>query len=87
VIILKFFNFSDDRSGLKGVINQVIADYTVISRRHAPDAILMSFDTFNSLLETLHLLKSPAKLAHPARYIEQGRMGQIKTLELFDFGQ
>ena len=77
---MKVVNFSEARSGLKGVIDRVIADadYTVITRRDAPDAVLMSLDTFNSLLETVHLLKSPANAAHLARSIEQFREGQDK---------
>jgi antitoxin YefM len=83
---MRVVNFSEARSGLKSVIDQVIedADYTVISRRDAPDAVLMSLDTFNSLLETVHLLKSPANAAHLARSIEQFRMGQIHKQDLVD---
>jgi antitoxin YefM len=82
---MKVVNFSEARSGLKGVIDRVIADadYTVITRRDAPDAVLMSLDTFNSLLETVHLLKSPANAAHLARSIEQFRDGQVQVR---DFG-
>ena len=85
---MRVVNFSEARSGLKGVIDQVIADadYTVITRRDAPDAVLMSLDTFNSLLETVHLLKSPANAAHLARSIEQFRQGQIQQRDLVNVG-
>ncbi len=85
---MRVVNFSEARSGLKSVIDQVIADadYTVISRRDAPDAVLMSLDTFNSLLETVHLLKSPANAAHLARSIEQYRAGQLRQQGLVDAG-
>lgn len=85
---MRVVNFSEARSGLKGVIDQVIADadYTVISRRDAPDAVLMSLDTFNSLLETVHLLKSPANVAHLARSIEQYRLGHVQQKGLVDAG-
>ncbi len=85
---MRVVNFSEARSGLKSVIDQVIADadYTVISRRDAPDAVLMSLDTFNSLLETVHLLKSPANAAHLARSIEQYRAGQLRLQDLVDAG-
>ncbi len=58
----------------------------VITRRDAPDAVLMSLDTFNSLLETVHLLKSPANAAHLARSIEQFRQGQVQQRDLVNFG-
>jgi antitoxin YefM len=85
---MKVVNFSEARSGLKGVIDRVIADadYTVITRRDAPDAVLMSLDTFNSLLETVHLLKSPANAAHLARSIEQLREGQVQARDFVNAG-
>ena len=86
---MRVVNFSEARSGLKGVIDQVIADadYTVITRRDAPDAVLMSLDTFNSLLETVHLLKSPANAAHLVRSIEQFRKGQVQQQDLVNVGR
>jgi antitoxin YefM len=40
-------NFSEARNRLKNVIDQVIddADYTIIARRNAADAVVMSFDS------------------------------------------
>ena len=58
----------------------------VIPRHDAPDAVLMSLDTFNSLLETVHLLKSPANAAHLARSIEQFRLGQVQQSDLVNVG-
>ena len=83
---MRVINFSEARSSLKGVIDQVIADadYTVISRRDAPDAVLMSLDTFNGLMETVHLLKTPANAAHLASAIAQYRQGQVLSQDLVD---
>ncbi|CRI66140.1 conserved hypothetical protein [Thiocapsa sp. KS1] len=83
---MRVVNFSEARNSLKTVIDQVIddADYTIIARRDAPDAVLMSLDAFNSLMETVHLLKSPANAAHLARSIEQYRQGQIARRDLVD---
>ena len=68
---MRVINFSDARSQLKQVIDQVVddADFTIISRRDAQDAVVMSLDTFNSMMETLYLLKSPANAAHLNRSI------------------
>ena len=38
----------------------------------------MSLDTFNSLMETVHLLRSPANAAHLERSIAQYRGGKTK---------
>ena len=83
---MRVVNFSDARNSLKTVIDQVIddADYTVIARRDAPDAVVMSLDTFNSLMETVHLLKSPANAAHLSRSIEQYKKGKVKARGLVD---
>lgn len=83
---MRVVNFSEARNSLKTVIDQVIedADYTVITRRDAADAVVMSLDTFNSLMETVHLLKSPANAAHLARSIEQYRAGKVRTGDLAD---
>ncbi|MCK2097713.1 type II toxin-antitoxin system Phd/YefM family antitoxin [Thauera aromatica] len=83
---MRVVNFSEARNSLKNVIDQVIddADYTVIARRDAPDAVVMSLDTFNALMETVHLLKSPANAAHLARSIEQYRRGQVTQQDLVD---
>ena len=83
---MRVVNFSEARNSLKNVIDQVIeyADYTVIARRDAPDAVVMSLDTFNALMETVHLLKSPANAAHLARSIEQYRQGQATQRGLVD---
>lgn len=83
---MRVVTFSKARSHLKKVIDQVVndADYTLIVRRDAPDAVLISVDTFNSLMETVHLLRSPANAAHLARSIEQHRRGQVAEKDLID---
>ena len=75
---MKVVNFSEARNSFKAVIDQAVADadFTVVTRRDAPDAVVMSLDTFNSLMETVHLLKSPANAAHLAHSIAQYRNGQ-----------
>ena len=83
---MRVVNFSEARNSLKTVIDQVTddADYTIISRRDASDAVVMSLDTFNSLMETVHLLKSPANATHLARSIEQYRQGKVQQRALVD---
>jgi antitoxin YefM len=73
-------HFSEARSNLNAVIDQVIDDagYTVITRRNAPDAVLMSLDTCNSMMESMHLLRAPANAAHLAQSLEQYRQAQVE---------
>ena len=83
---MRVVNFTDARNNLKSVVDQVVddADFTVIARRDAPDAVLMSLDTFNGLMETVHLLKSPANAAHLERSIKQLRQKKVKQMPLAD---
>ncbi len=83
---MRVINFSYARNQLKQVIDQVVdgTDFTVIARRDARDAVVMSLDTFNSLMETLQLMKSPANAKHLEKSISQYRKGQSKTKELID---
>jgi len=81
---MRVINFSEARNKLKSVLDQVIndADYTIISRRDAEDAVVMSLDQFNGLMETVHLLKSPTNAAHLAKSIEQYHSGKLVNHDL-----
>ncbi|MCY1515317.1 Antitoxin YefM [compost metagenome] len=86
---MRVVNFSDARNNLKKVIDDVVndSDFTIISRRDAPDAVLISLDSFNSLMETVHLLKSPANAAHLARSLAQMESGNTVVQELVGDGE
>lgn len=75
---MRVVNFSEARNNLKSILDQVTedADYTVITRRDAEDSVVMSLDSFNSLLETFHLLKSPSNAEHLAKSIAQYKDGK-----------
>jgi antitoxin YefM len=75
---MRVVSFSEARNSLKTVLDHVVedADYTIITRRDAEDAVVMSLDFFNSLLETVYLLRSPANAAHLERSIAQFRQGK-----------
>jgi len=81
---MRVINFSDARNQLKSVLDQVVddSDYTVITRRDADDAVVMSLDQFNGLMETVHLLKSPANAAHLSKSIQQYRAGKTEERSL-----
>jgi antitoxin YefM len=53
-----------------------------LSLRDAEDAVVMSLEYFNSLLETVYLLKSPANAAHLEQSIAQFREGEVLEHEL-----
>ena len=83
---MRIISFTQARSSLKSVLDDVVndADCTVITRRNAENAVVMSMVYYNSLMETVHLLKSPANAAHLAKSIEQYKTGDIKEQDIID---
>ena len=83
---MRVVNFTEARNNLKSVLDQVSddVDYTIITRRDSEDAVVMSLGTFNSYLETFHLLRSPANAAHLAESIAQYQAGETHARELID---
>jgi antitoxin YefM len=58
------------------------ADVTIIARRDAPGAVVMSLDTFHGWQETVHLLKVPSNAAHSPKSNRQLRAGKAKPHDL-----
>ncbi|MCP4325534.1 MAG: type II toxin-antitoxin system prevent-host-death family antitoxin [Alteromonadales bacterium] len=83
---MRIVSFTEARNGLKSVLDNVVndVDYTVITRRDAEDAVVMSMDHYNSLMETVHLLKSPANAAHLSKSIEQYQLGGVTEREILN---
>jgi len=83
---MRIISFTEARNKLKTVLDQVVndADCTVITRRDSEDAVVMSLDYYNSLMETVHLLKSPANAEHLRKSIDQYRKGKAKDNDLPD---
>ena len=83
---MKIVSFTEARNGLKAVLDGVVndVDTTVITRRDAEDAVVMSLDHYNSLMETVHLLRSPANAEHLNRSIAQYKKGKTTPRDLID---
>lgn len=83
---MKVISFSEARNSLKAVLDQVAedADYTIITRRDADDAVVMSLEFFNSLMETVYLLKSPTNAAHLERSIAQFKQRKVVERDLLN---
>lgn len=83
---MKIVSFTEARNGLKGVLDGVVndADTTVITRRDSEDAVVMSLEYYNSLMETVYLLRSPENAKHLSRSISQYRAGKTTQRDLAD---
>ena len=79
-------NYTEARNNFKLILDNVSndADYTIINRRDADDAVVMSLDYFNAMQETLHLLKSPANVRHLEKSIAQYKEGKVTSHELIN---
>lgn len=81
--------FTDARANLKYVIDQVVndVDVTLITRRDAPNAVVMSQAHYDSLMETVYLLRSPANVGHLERSIARLRAGKVMPRALLENGE
>ena len=83
---MQTLSFSEARNRLKFVLDKTVedADIAIITRRNAQDAVVMSLNYYNSLIETVYLLQSPANAAHLAESVGQLRAGNIVERGLVD---
>ena len=83
---MQVVSFTQARNEFKSVIDRVVADCdaTLIHRRDGENAVLISESTYNSMLETLHLLQSPANARRLMAAVEQDRQGMAKAQALVE---
>ena len=81
---MQVVSFTEARSSFKSVIDRVVDDNdaTLIYRRDGENAILLSEASFNSMMETMHLLASPANARSLLKAIAQDKKGQAKRKTL-----
>ncbi|TPE54109.1 type II toxin-antitoxin system prevent-host-death family antitoxin [Maribrevibacterium harenarium] len=65
---MRIVSFTEARNSLKAVL----------------DAVVMSLDYYNSLMEIVHLLRSPANAEHLNRSIAQFKAGKVTQRDLID---
>lgn len=81
--------FSKARAELAGLLDKVNEDASAVEivRRDKPSAVLMSKEEYESMVETLHLLSSPAnasRLLKAKQAIEAGRFSPRHLPDLDD---
>ena len=78
--------YSDARASLKDVMDRVIHDKAevVVTRKNREAVVMLSLEEYNSIQETLHLLRSPANARRLRASIEQldAGGGQDRDIEL-----
>jgi antitoxin YefM len=81
---MQVISYSEARNSLKSVLDSVNdnADVTIINRRDAGNAVVMSLDHYNSIMETLYLMQSPANAAHLMESIAQFKTSKATVKQL-----
>ena len=76
---MKVVNYSDFRNNLSRSLNDVNQDkeVLVVSRKQGQNIVLMDFDEYNSILETLHLTKSKTNRARIDQAVKEMNEGKF----------
>lgn len=83
---MKIVNYTEARNNFKSILDNVAEDRdcTVIVRRDASDAVLMSKDHYDSIMETLYLMRSPVNAARLNESVAAVKAGEIEEHSLID---
>ncbi len=83
---MEIINFSDARSNFKEVLDRVSddCDSTLIKRRDREDVVLLSKSHYDSIMETLYLMRSPANAQHLMEAIARDKAGEGESHQLID---
>lgn len=78
--------FSKAREELAGLLDEVSNDRVPVEivRRNKPSAILIDKDEYEGMLETLHLMSTPANARRLMEAIEDVKEGKVVFHDLID---
>jgi len=78
--------YTQVRQNFAAVMNDVCDDHApvIITRQRSEPVVLMSLADYNSIQETLYLMKSPANYARLMESIKNVRDGKVEKHELLD---
>jgi antitoxin YefM len=76
-------SYSELRNNLASYMEEVCDDRAplVVTRQNARSVVIMSEEDYEGLMETVHLLKSPANAARLLRSIKDADRGKLKKRE------
>ncbi len=83
---MQIVNYSEARKNFKAVLDRVVNDQdcTVITRSGVEDAVIMSKSHYDSVMETLHIMRSPANAQHLMEAIARDKAGEFEEHDLLD---
>ena len=79
-------NYSDLRKNLKSTMDKIIDDHepVIITRRNGDNVVMVSYEDYSSIEETVYLLKSPRnaeRLRESIKSYEEGKGKEEKLIE------
>jgi antitoxin YefM len=79
-------SYSDLRSNLASYMEDVCDSRAplLVTRQNARSVVIMSEEDYEGLMETVHLLKSPANAARLLRSIKDADRGKLKKREIVE---
>lgn len=81
---MNVLTYSEARASFKQAMDDVCLDHqpTLITRKRGEHVVMLSLEDFNSMQETLHLLKSPRNAERLMASIAQLDAGKAQIREL-----
>lgn len=79
-------SYTELRSNLASYMDEVCDGRAplFVTRQNARTVVLLAEDEYEGLMETVHLLKSPANAAHLLRSIKDADAGRLTERELIE---
>jgi antitoxin YefM len=79
-------SYSDLRNNLASYMEEVCDSRAplLVTRQNARSVVIMSEEDYEGLMETVHLLKSPANAARLLRSIRDADRGKLKKREMVE---
>lgn len=83
---MEIINYSEARRNFKAVLDRVASDRdcTIITRNGVEDAVIISKSHYDSIMETLYLMRSPANAQHLIEAIARDKAGESEKHDLLD---
>ena len=79
-------NYSDLRKNLKSTMDKIIDDHepVIITRRNGDNVVMVSYEDYSSIEETVYLLKSPRNAERLRESIKSYEVGKGKEEKLIE---